>query len=131
MGKELKVGALVFRVANIEQSAKFYGSTLGLAVQMMDPDPGHADEDGGRPWMMAQCGPTTLVFFEGTEKAGRSPVVVFELESGGIDEAVESLARQGVNMLTPVSHAPGGWSADFTDADGHMLSYYQSAKLPR
>ena len=27
--------------------------------------------------------------------------------------------------------APGGWTSNFLDPDGHMLSFYQSNKSPR
>ena len=42
-----------------------------------------------------------------------------------------SLAASGVEIVTPVSEAPGGWSADFKDPDGHVVSFFQAAELPR
>ncbi len=44
---------------------------------------------------------------------------------------VSELAAKGVTIVTPVSHAPGGWSAEIKDAEGHVLSMYQSADKPR
>ena len=35
------------------------------------------------------------------------------------------------DLVTAVSEAPGGWSVEFKDAEGHMLSLYQDGALPR
>jgi predicted enzyme related to lactoylglutathione lyase len=42
-----------------------------------------------------------------------------------------TLAEKGATIVTPVSHAPGGWSAEFFDPDGHTISMYQSEEAPR
>ena len=73
----------------------------------------------------------SLIFFERVEPIGRTPIVVFTLADGGIDDAVEKLAARGAQIVLPVSEAPGGWTSDFRDPDGHMLSFYQSNKAPR
>ena len=81
---------------------------------------------------MADVGGISLVFFQMEGKRGDSPVIVFNLDEGGIDGIVEGLASKGVTIVTPVSHAPdGGWTADFTDPDGHTLSLYQEADKAR
>jgi glyoxylase I family protein len=72
-----------------------------------------------------------LVFFEGEATRGTSPQIVFGLEDGNIDAVAEGLANQGVQLLTPVTEAPGGWSVEFRDPDGHPLAFYQDGKLPR
>lgn len=64
-------------------------------------------------------------------RRGTSPQIVFGLDEGGIDTAVEALAGRGVQMLTPVTEAPGGWSVEFKDADEHPLAFFQDKKLPR
>ena len=64
-------------------------------------------------------------------KRGDTPAIVFDLDEGGIDDVVAELARQGVNIVTPVSEAPGGWSADFLDPDGFGLGLWQAGDLPR
>lgn len=64
-------------------------------------------------------------------RGGSSPQIVFGLDDGGIDDAVEALASNGVQVLTPVSEAPGGWSVEFGDPDGHPLAFYQDGALPR
>jgi len=64
-------------------------------------------------------------------RAGNSPIVVFDLQRGGIDAVVAELAAAGTTIITPVSHAPGGWSSEFADPDGYTLSLYQSESQPR
>lgn len=51
--------------------------------------------------------------------------------AASVTTAVAALAAAGVEIVTPVTEAPGGWSADFKDPDGHLLSFYQDGKLPR
>ena len=125
-----RIGAIVFYVKDLNKSEKFYRDMLGLETHV---DPGHADADPDHsgPWMRAKAGDVSLIFFQRNEKAGRSPIVVFSLGEGGIDDIVEQLAAKGVQIITPVSEAPGGWTADFVDPDGHMLSFYQTEKAPR
>jgi predicted enzyme related to lactoylglutathione lyase len=125
-----RIGAIVFYVKDLPRTEKFYRDMLGLETRI---DPGHADADPDHagPWMMAKVGELSLIFFQRNEKPGRSPIVVFTLAAGGIDDIVEQLARKGVQIVTPVSEAPGGWTADFVDPDGHVLSFYQSEKAPR
>lgn len=124
-----EIGAIVFYVADIDRTEAFYKETLGLTLQRMEGEPGEA---GGADWLMADVGGISLIFFQMEGKRGDSPVVVFSLEEGGIDGIVEGLASKGVTIVTPVSHAPdGGWTADFADPDGHTLSLYQGAEMPR
>ncbi len=129
MLKDPKIDAIVFYVKDIKLTEAFYRDVLGLTTRLMPPHAEGGDEEV--PWMRADAGQTTLVFFQRNEKPGRTPIVVFGLEKGGIDAIVEQLARKGVQIVVPVSEAPGGWSADFLDPDGHMLSLYQSNKSPR
>jgi glyoxylase I family protein len=131
MTQSFKVGAIVFRVREIEKSIAFYRDTMGLPVRVMPPEPGHDHEDGGKPWMMAQAGSVSLIFFSGQDRPGRTPVTVFELAEGGIDAVAESLAKRGATIVTPVSHAPGGWTFDLQDPDEHLLSFYQTKDKPR
>lgn len=112
--------AIVFMVQSLERTLRFYADTLGLELQ----------EQEGYLLGKLQSG-TELLFFEGEAVRGTSPQVVFGLDEGGIDTAVEALAVQGVQVLTPVTEAPGGWSAEFKDPDGHMLAFFQDGALPR
>lgn len=56
----------------------------------------------------------------------------FEIAEGGIDDMVSELAGKGVTIVTPVSHAPGGWSAEIKDPEGqcpyHVPVSGQAAK---
>lgn len=124
------IGAIVFYVADIDRTEAFYRETLGLDLQRME---GEAGEFDGADWLMADVGNgMSLIFFQMAGKRGDSPVVVFNLEEGGIDGLVEGLVHKGVTIVTPVSHAPdGGLTADFSDPDGHTLSVYQTAEVPR
>lgn len=121
-----RIGAIFFWVSDIDRSERFYRDVIGLDVQRMPDD----TNDG--PWLVADIpGNTSLLFFRGEVRPGNSPLPVFELQDGGIDGVVAQLAAAGVPIVTPVSHAPGGWSADFEDPDGYMLSLYQSEAVPR
>ena len=116
---------VVFNVKDIDRSEAFYRDVVGLDVVR------NTDEDNG-DWFLAPVREgVTLVFFQGEEPVGRTPIVVFGLDEGGIDGVVEAFASAGVQMVTPVGHAPGGWSADFLDPDGHMRSLYQPETAPR
>lgn len=127
--KPLKVGAIVFYVKDLERSEKFYRDALGLATTLQREryNEDHPDE----AMMIARAGEISLIFFQRDERTGRTPIVVFTLAEGGIDDVVEKLASRGVQIVLPVSEAPGGWTSDFLDPDGHMLSFYQSNKSPR
>ena len=62
---------------------------------------------------------------------GNTPALIFTVDDGGIDDIIAGLVEQGVTTVTPVSEAPGGWSADFLDPDGFGLGLWQSGDLPR
>jgi len=116
------VGAVVFFVRDLSRSVAWYRDALGLAPRVLQ---GH---DG--PFALATAGSIELVFIQRDEPAGRTPVVVFRLQSG-IYDVVESLAAKGVEIVVPVSETPdGGLSADFLDPDRHVLSVYQPAGEP-
>ncbi|HKY40387.1 MAG TPA: VOC family protein [Polyangiaceae bacterium] len=112
--------ALIFTVKNLERARRFYAETLGLELQPLE----------GYLLCKLQSG-TELLFFEGEAVQGTSPQVVFGLAEGGIDTAAEALAERGVQLLTPVTEAPGGWSVELKDPDGHGLAFYQDGALPR
>jgi glyoxylase I family protein len=124
MSLKPKKVSIVFYVADIARTEAFYNETLGLQLERME---------GAEPyWLQASIkdGPD-LIFFEMDGVRGNTPAIVFELDEGGIDDVVAELAEKGVNIVTPVSEAPGGWSADFLDPDGFGLGLWQSGDLPR
>ena len=126
MLQKVRLGAVVHYVSDLARTEKFYRNTLGLSVARMPGD------EPGSEWLRAEtAGGVILIFFEAPGKPGASPIVFFELDDGGIDAVVEGLAKNGATIVTPVSHAPGGWSADFADPDGHTLSLWQTAEKPR
>jgi predicted enzyme related to lactoylglutathione lyase len=71
------------------------------------------------------------MFFQMPAKVGTTPAIVFSLNEGGIDDILANLAAHGVTIVTPVSEAPGGWSADFADPDGFGLGLWQPGDKPR
>lgn len=120
-----RIGNIVYYVSDIARTERFYRDTLGLEVRRMEGD-------GDGDWLIAStAGGVDLIFFQQESRPGNSPIIVFEIDQGGIDQIVENLAEQGVTIVTPVSHSPGGWSADIADPDGHVLSIYQDEALPR
>jgi glyoxylase I family protein len=112
--------AVVFMVQDLERTRRFYSEALGIEL---DHKEGYL--------LGTLSGGTELLFFVGEAVRGTSPQIVFGLDEGGIDTAVEALAGRGVQLLTPVTEAPGGWSAEFGDPDGHMLAFFQAEALPR
>jgi glyoxylase I family protein len=112
--------AVVFMVQSLERTRRFYAEALGLELEQ---------NEGYLLGKLASG--TELVFFEGEAVRGSSPQIVFGLDEGGIDSAAEALAAGGVQLLTPVSEAPGGWSVEFKDPDGHPLAFFQAEALPR
>jgi len=126
MGVKLKNGiGIVFNVSDLNRAERFYRDILGVEIERQ---PGG---DGEPDWLLGKIGNgVELMFFEGTETVGRSPVVVFELSDGYMESVLEKLAGEGVEIITPVTEAPGGWSADILDPDGHPLAFYHSGELP-
>jgi glyoxylase I family protein len=112
--------AVVFLVQNLGRTRSFYADSLGLELTR---------NEGYLSGLLP--GGTELVFFEGEAVRGTSPQIVFGLDEGGIDTAAEALAARGVQLLTPVTEAPGGWSVEFKDPDGHPLAFFQEEALPR
>jgi glyoxylase I family protein len=113
--------AVIFTVKSLTRTQAFYRAALGLELS------------GGEEGFLSTQLPsgTELMFFEGDPKLGSSPQIVFGLDDGGIDAVAERLAEQGVQLLTPVTEAPGGWSFELADPDGHPLAFYQDGQLPR
>jgi len=119
-----KSASIVFYVSDIARTEAFYTQTLGLDLERME---------GAEPfWLQGRLeGGLDLVFFEMEGKRGDTPALVFDVTEGGIDDVVADLVAKGVTIVTPVSEAPGGWSADFLDPDGFGLGLWQAGELPR
>jgi glyoxylase I family protein len=116
---------IIFNVADIERTRAFYRDHLGIQFERYD-------EEDGSAYLMTRIGQEVdLMVFKGDPKPGNTPNVVFGLADGGIDTLIERLASAGVEIVTPVSEAPGGWFADFRDPDGQIVSFYQTGEMPR
>jgi predicted enzyme related to lactoylglutathione lyase len=119
-----KSASVVFYVSDIERTEAFYRRTFNLDL---------VRQEGAEPfWLQASlAGGLELIFFQMDGQRGNTPALIFDIEAGGIDDIVADLVAQGVTIVTPVSEAPGGWSADFLDPDGFGLGLYQAGELPR
>jgi glyoxylase I family protein len=119
-----RTASVVYYVSDIVRTETFYSQTLGLELTRME---------GAEPfWLQASLsGGLDVIFFQMEGVRGTTPALIFTVDGGGIDDIVAALAEQGVNIVTPVSEAPGGWSADFLDPDGFGLGLWQSGDLPR
>lgn len=116
---------IIFNVADIERTRAFYGEYPGIQFERYD-------EEDGSAYLMTKIGQQIdLMVFKGDPKPGNTPNVVFGLSDGGIVTLIERLAAVGVEIVTPVSEAPGGWFADFRDPDGQVVSFYQATEVPR
>ena len=116
---------IILNVTDIERTRRFYAEHFGIQFERYE------DADAGA-FLTTKIGQEVdFMVFKGDPKPGNTPNVVFGLADGGIDTVIERLAAAGVEIVTPVSHAPDGWYADFRDPDGHVLSFYQSAEAPR
>ncbi len=115
------ITGIVFFVRDLDRSQAFYRDTLGLNAEIRG--------EGAERWMFGDAGKTSIIFFE--YPTPRAPLPVFGLEEGGIEDVVARLAEHAVQIVTPVSHAPGGWTADFGDPDGTLFSLYQEASKPK
>ena len=116
--------SVVFYVSDIVRTEAFDRDTLGIPLERME---------GAEPfWLSGKTGNLDLVFFQMEAVRGSTPALIFDIsEEGGIDDIVAALVEKGVTIVTPVSEAPGGWSADFLDPDGFGLGLYQSEAKPR
>ena len=123
---QCRIGNIFYWVADIDRTEAFYRDIVGLSVRRVSGDKG---EPG---FLIAPtAGGVDLLFFPGEPKPGNSPIPVFDLAEGGIDAAVDRLVAAGGTLGAPVSHPPGGWSAEVADPDGYQVSMYQSAESPR
>jgi glyoxylase I family protein len=117
--------AFYLSVRDVSATEQFYAEHLGIQFTR------NTEEDGST-WLLAKIGnEVEMLAFPGDPQPGNTPGIVFGLAEGGIDTLVAGLAAAGVEIVTPVSEAPGGWSADFKDPDGHVISFYQAASLPK
>lgn len=71
-----------------------------------------------------------LIFFQGEVEGSTFPVTVFNLPNGGISALVDALEQAGITIINGVSPVPGGYSADFEDCNGYVLSVCQNEDQP-
>jgi glyoxylase I family protein len=116
---------IVFKVADLDRTERFYRDHLDFEFDRIE-----SKEEG--TFLRTTIGTETeLLVFPGDPKPGNTPGVVFSLPDGGLDTLIEGLAAAGMEIVTPVSEAPGGWYADFRDPDGQVISFFQAGDKPR
>lgn len=105
---------VAIKVRQLEQAETFYRDVLGLEVGL---------RDDARRWVFLRVGgPCGMIVLQ--EDAGEWPVqhFAFTVAEADFDHAVAALARKGVALSAPMTHA---WmparSVYFTDPDGHDL----------
>lgn len=97
-----RLGAVCYYVNDVDRTEAFYRDVLGLQVERME------DDGEGNPWLSARtANGVELIFIKQESRPGNTPIVVFEIAEGGIDDIVSELADKGATIVTPVSHAPG------------------------
>ncbi len=90
------IGNIVYYVSDIDRTEAFYRDTLGLAV---DRVPGDGPEHGGDFLIAHTASNIDLIFFANPEaRPGQSPIIVFTLADGGINNIVSGLAKKGVTI---------------------------------
>jgi glyoxylase I family protein len=119
-----KSASIVYYVSDIGRTETFYNETFGLGLERME---------GAEPyWLQGSLeSGLELIFFQQEAARGNTPAIIFTVPEGGIDDVIADLATKGVTIVTPVSEAPGGWSADFLDPDGFGIGLWQSEEFPR
>jgi glyoxylase I family protein len=117
--------AFILWARDVLRTEQFYTTHLGIQFTR------NTGEDGS-VWLLAKIGKEVeMLVFKGDPKPGNTPCITFGLAEGGIETLVASLAAAGVEIVTPVSEAPGGWSAEFRDLDGHLMAFFQDQALPK
>lgn len=117
--------AFILNVSDVSRTERFYTDHLGIRFT-------RNTEEDGTIWLSARIGSETeMLVFPGDPHPGNTPAIVFGLADGGIETVVASLAAADVEIVIPIEEAPGGWSASFKDVDGHVMSFFQSASLPK
>lgn len=117
--------ALALYVEDVLRTERFYADHLNIAFE-------RNQEADDVIWLSAIVGnETEMLVFAGNPNPGNSPSIVFGLAEGGIETVVASLEDADVEIVSPVTAAPGGWSADFKDPDGHTISLFQDGSLPK
>ncbi len=119
MLRQTKITNIFHYVTDLDRTETFYREVLHLEVLRQDVGAEHDI------LIASTAGGLDLLFFVGEAKPGNSPVMVFDLAETSIETVVDHLVGHGAPIVTPISPAPGGRSADFTDPDGHVLSLYQ------
>ena len=93
-----RIGTICYYVTDIDRTEAFYRDVLGLEIQRMD------DDGSGNVWLIASIANNVdLIFFRMECRPGNSPIIVFDLAEGGIDDVVAGLAEKGATIVAASS----------------------------
>jgi catechol 2,3-dioxygenase-like lactoylglutathione lyase family enzyme len=112
----VKVTHLMIGVTDMDQSVRFYGDLLGLAVQSQSPE-----------LSFLTAGSVTIglatFLWDAYGKAPGTIEVVFGVDS--VRTAHAELEARGVKFFVPPRSIGGpNWAANFADPDGHACSVF-------
>ena len=107
----------MYYVKDMKKAIAFYKETLGLKPGFESPDWTEFPL-AGHSLCLHPIGELKNVPVNGT--------LIIHVE--GLKELVSSLKAKGVKIGEPHEVHPGAWSAEFVDAEGNHLSYYEGPK---
>lgn len=112
----LRIGAHLIFVSDVEKAKLFYGEILGLKLVEENPHFTEYQLPGGS-FYVEEKNPERARGFDSVHIGGPTGVV---LAVDDIHEAVSSLKEKGVQILVePIEQVWGGWNAIFSDPDGN------------
>ena len=116
--------AFILWARDILRTEQFYTTHLGIQFTR------NTEEDGS-VWLLAKIGKEVeMLVFKGNPKPAIRRASRSAWRRAASRRSSPRLRRPASNV-TPVSEAPGGWSAEFRDLDGHPMSFFQDQALPK
>lgn len=112
-GPIAKIDAVWLPVTDMAQAVAFYRDALGLEVLE------HGDD-----WSEVTAGDQRIGLNGSESPEGDGGAVLAFGVTGGFDEAVDTLKRQGVEFVDEPSEHPWGTIVPFKDPDGNDLQLY-------
>jgi len=103
---------IVLSVRNLENSVKFYGEQLGLALKYRLDESAEAVFD---------CGGVELVLREQEQSSEATSTAILELSVRDIFASFKQLTRRGISFDEEPAERHGSFCVPFEDPDGHRL----------
>lgn len=106
----------IYYTANMQRSVEFY-------KKVFEKEPTHAS-DG---WTEFDCGGHNLcLHWQDSKEPVKSSKTCLIVSVRGLDGIIQKLRKQDMRMSDKHEVHPGAYSADLTDPDGHILSFYEN-----